>query len=151
MPVDKETLKTEIRKLNDKDFESFVGFPASYLEAGEAWANVMFLYGSKVVPPSLTVNEAKQAFKATLLSIPNPIIGLPVAVTAFNATLAGGMAPAFIGTPPTTSVNIINATIAGSAGASGEVVADLIATAIDTNFRTGIATPSGGGSPIPWN
>ena len=66
-----------------------------------------------------------------------------------GGTVGGGMAPAFVATPPPGPVGFAGLfslpyPSTHSAAATG------VRDAIDTWAKTGSATPSGGGSPVNW-
>lgn len=157
------TLAEEIRKFADKDFVGFVGFPATDVDAGIAWANAIDVYvgnGAAITPPvtPLAATGAKEALALALAGISAPgaaIAIFDVAFAAYALALIAGMLPGFVGTPPPLLLSVTPPTIAtvflaGAAGATASVQATAMATLIHAWFVTGTATPSGGGASSPW-
>jgi hypothetical protein len=155
MPLVKNTLETELKKLLDSEAIEFVGFPADIPAVAENWANAIDMYAKLVVPISTTAALAKEAFKTVMLGI-NTDIGnglalLQDAYSAYATALAAGMVGAgFVGVPPPVSISFAVIPPLGLGGASGKVIAELITNISDLWFRTGTATPVIGGPPVPW-
>jgi heme/copper-type cytochrome/quinol oxidase subunit 1 len=74
--------------------------------------------------------------------------GMESAFAAFAATVGTGMAPAFVATPPAGQVGFATQFLAQPA--THALAAAAISGLIDTWMKTGSATPSGGGAPVPW-
>ena len=126
--------------------------PASVAECAQAWADAVGNYASGVVPPSLTVAAAKATLASALASAfaaPAAAPLMETAFTAFAATVSGGMAPAFVGTPPPAPVGFASQ-FAGPKPATHAAAGAALSSLIDTWMKTGTATPSGGGAPSPW-
>lgn len=155
MALVKANLESALKALMDPNDVGFTTFPASTPITAERWSTIINNYASSVIPASLGSAAAKLALQTTLLGIdPNTQNGLVLfanGLTAYAAALGAGMAPAFIAVPPPIPIVLSTMSAAGLAGASGSDCASILATLIDTWFRTGTATPSGGGSPIFWS
>lgn len=118
-----------------------------------AWANAMGTYANAIVPPSTTVAAAVSALQSALTTAfgsPAAAPGMESAFAAFATTVGGGMAPAFVATPPPSPVGFA-AQFAGTKPATHAAAGAQLRTKIDTWMRTGTATPSGGGAPVPWS
>ena len=156
MPLIKANLEKELRKLLDQNYSEFVGFPPEILGVASNWSFAINEYAKHVIPISTTSVLAVEAFKVPMLLITNtPPTGLAMlslACTQYAVQIALGMVGAgFVGTPPPVPVDFSSIVPIGLGGASGEVVAGLMATIIDTWFRTGTAVPIAGGAIIPWS
>lgn len=155
MPLVVAVLNMELRKIMDKDYPAFVGFPPTSPAAAARWAQAVFLYAQPIIPPSTQALAAKSAMQSQLSSIthtpPNGDALFRAAFAQFALILAGGMAPAFTATPPVVPIDLSSMYALGNSGANGTVCANQMATLVDLWFRTGIAVPSGGGPPIPWS
>jgi len=155
MPLLTDILSTNLQKLLNQEYPSFEGFPDNMGGVVESWANAINDYAKSVVPTSTTSEQAKEAFKSTMLGMSselgNGAVILPLAFTNYATALALGMAGAgFIGTPPVAPINLAPIIAAGLGGASGEIIANSFTVVVDIWFRTGTATPTAGGSPIIW-
>lgn len=153
MPLVKQVLENSLKNLvSNPD-----NFPDSYEQAAANFADAINDYGKLVVPSTTTSELAKQAFvSAFIASKPKQSLDILVdAITAYCVSLATGMAPAFVGVPPTTTP-ILQAALqlAGQIALNGGTADDwasAAATAIDTYFRTGTATNSSTGVTITWS
>lgn len=134
------------------DIESASESPGETAAAcAQTWATLMGTYFTGVVPASTTVAAAQTALQGSLTSAFSaaPGAGLALLETAFLAfatSIAGGMAPAFVGVPPVLPVGF--ATLAAAETASE--AASNIASLIETWAKSGSATPSVGGPPVLW-
>lgn len=154
MALDINTLVTEIRKISDKDFQDFEGFPDDIVAASERWASAIETYATNIIPISTTISVAKEAMKSLLLTATAPgsaLTVLPQSIAAFTNAVAPGMAPAFTAVPPVGQPILEPVYAIGNAGGSASEVANAFASVVDAFFRTGLATPSGGGTPINWS
>ena len=154
MPVNKDILFTEIRKINDQDFEEFEGFPETTEEASLRWCAAFNEYASTVTPPSspIGIELAQQACESVLfasLSASNPT-SLETAFQAYVVELGNGMQPAFTAVPPV-GVVLAPVFVIGLAGGSAEAVAETMSGIIDAWFRTGTATNNSSGVTVPWS
>lgn len=119
--------------------------------AAQSWANAMQTYAATVVPPSTTVTAAAATLQTALQGafsgdVSSILATMEVAFLAFATTVGGGMAPAFVATPPPGPVGFSSLSNQSSASAAASAWADLI----NTWFITGTAVPSGGGPSQPW-
>lgn len=127
--------------------------PDTAAECAQAWAAAIVGYASNVTPTSTTVAGAEPTLASSLTTAfesDDAAPGMESAMAAFAVTVAGGMAPAFTGTPPPDPVGFA----AQFAGAKPETHAEAgsqIADLIDVWMKTGTATPSGGGAPVNWS
>lgn len=165
--LDPAVLTDELRKFMDESHGSFIGFPEDELDAAEKWAAAIDAYAGTnltdltflaVVTP-LAASGAKTALVAGLSGMSVPAAGpgvFDVAMTAYAAALGVGMQPGHTATPPVLGSLVVS--LAASAAAAlppnppkpPAVQLAIIAGVIDAWFRTGTATPSGGGSPAFW-
>lgn len=157
-------LETELRKFMDPQYSGFQGWPTNDVDTATAWANAIDTYmggGLAVTPPSASGAIAKTGLQTGLLGMSAPGAAIPIfdtAMLAYATSLAAGMStmPApFVGTPPIVPLTLTPPTLvtivaAGLAGASSAEQAAVIATWIDTWFKTGTAVPAGGGPVVNW-
>lgn len=146
MPLDAPGLEADLEEL-------FAEPPATVAECADAWAAAVGAYASGVVPASATVAAAQAALAGALLSaFQTPAAAAPMeaAFTAFATTVGAGMAPAFVATPPPSPVGIATLS-APPHPETHAAAANKYATAIDVWMKTGTATPSVGGAPVPWS
>ncbi len=150
-----QTIVNEIRKLSDPDYIDFEGFPEG-LDVSLRWSNAVHIYAKGVTPASLPLNSElgriafENIFKGIVATPPNALLLLPQAFMAYATLLATGQAPAFIGTPPLIPIIIAPVIPIGLGGGSAKQCAEVLGGIIHLWFSTGFATPSAGGSPIPW-
>jgi len=153
MPLVTSKIETEIRKINDKDFAQFEGFPADYPETEKRWAKAVYTYAQDVVPASTLHADAKADFESTLGQAQGPAdykALLPAAFAAYAAKIASSM-PGFTGTPPAAPVDFAPVAAIGFAGGSGSACSKAMAGIIDAWFRTGTATNNNTGATVNWN
>ena len=120
-------------------------------DCAATWASLLGSYFAGVVPASTTVTTAQTALQASLASAfaAAPGAGLALLETAFTTFAAAvglGMAPAFVAVPPPAPVGFSSLGATDDAGEAASSIASLISTWA----QTGTATPSAGGSPVPW-
>lgn len=136
------------------DIEDLAADPGDDIAACAAqWAAAVGDYASGVVPASTTVAAAQATLEAALAAAfaqPAAAPAIETAFAAFGVTVGGGMAPAFVAVPPAVPVGFV-AQFAGPKPTTHAAAALAISTLIDTWARTGTATPSGGGAPVPWS
>lgn len=154
MPLLLPTLEVELSKLMDADDPAFVGFPDNVNDVAENWSNAIFNYASAVIPASSTASAAKSAMKSLLLGAGSPGTFFSIfesSFTAFAGSLAGGMA-GFISVPPPLPIVLQAPMLAIPLEESfNPSRITTMASIIDLWFRTGTATPSGGGATSPWS
>jgi hypothetical protein len=137
----------------DDQYPGFIEFP-NETNVADKWSTAVNNYASAVVPASTTAAQAKTAMQAALTGMSAPgaaLVQLPTSFTVYATTLAVGMAPTYVGTPPPAPIILTPAFTIGSAGGSAADVIQQLVLIIDLWFRTGTATPSAGGAPIPWS
>lgn len=147
------TLQNGILSLTDADNPQFVGFPSSVAQAAQNWAGVINDYAQLVTPPSATASAAEQALVGVLAAASGQdawLAAFPAALTAYAAALGGGMAPAYVATPPPVPIQLDPAIQLGANGAEAAVVAPILATIIDLWFKTGIAVSVPAGVSSSW-
>jgi hypothetical protein len=143
--------------LDDAELESQVDAlaadpPPTIAACATAWADAVEAHFSAIVPASTTVSAARATLESALavaFASPAAAPGMEIAFAAFAVTVGGGMAPAFVATPPPAPVGFAAQFLVQPpthAAAAAAVAALLGAWA-----RTGTATPSGGGAPVPWS
>lgn len=116
----------------------------------QQWADAMEDYATAIIPASTTVAAAAATLKTALevaFALPAAAASMETAFTAFATAVGGGMAPAFVGTPPANPVGF--ATQFTLFPATHELAATAISGLIDTWMKTGIATPPSGPA-VPW-
>lgn len=160
MPLVVATLTTELQKFMDDSYGGFVAFPTDELDAAALWAAAIDTYaGVNLTPPSTASAAAKSALQGGLTGMSAPGAGPAIFDTAFVAyasAMALGMAPAMVGVPPVPGTLVVGLVASAAAALPPNpskppaVQLGILAGVIDTWFRTGTATPSGGGPPVPW-
>lgn len=131
-------------------------YPPTTAALASEWSAAITAWASAIVPPSAAVTAAGEAFEVSLLAAfnnPDQAARLPLVTTAFTTwavTVGGGMAPAFVAVPPPAPVPWAAAFAGGNLPTRVAGVA-AVASTLDAWARTGTATPSGGGPPVPWS
>lgn len=144
------SIALQLRSWMDEEYSGFTGWPESQADVNSRWANIADTLLATVIPPSLTAVTARAAFMQVMQAMSYSSQGILILQTAFMAyatTLAAGMAPAFIATPPPMLPPFI---LTGLVTRSAEIEANNIANVLTTWARTGTATPAAGGPPIFW-
>ena len=135
------------------DLQSISARPgATVADCAAAWATAVRTYAAAVVPQSTSSAAAGAALEASLASAfatPAAAQLMDAALATFAATLGAGMAPAFVAVPPPAPLGFATL-FAEPYPPTAEAFAVKLSTAVDTWMRTGTATPSVGGSPVPW-
>lgn len=124
-----------------------------YAGCASAWVAAVKDYAAGIVPASAAVNGAAAALEGALagaFATPAAAPGMEAAFAAFALAVGGGMAPAFVATPPAGPVGFVSL-FAGPKPATHAEAASNIANLIDSWMRSGTATPSVGGSPVTWS
>lgn len=145
MPLDTAGLQPDIEALASSPGETVAA-------CATQWANAMGDYAASVVPASTTVSAATSALQTALagaFASPAAAPGMESAFSAFAASVGLGMAPAFVATPPPGPVGFAAQFLVQPP--THAAAATAIAGLIDVWMRTGTATPSGGGPPVPWS
>lgn len=123
---------------------AFLGdVPPTETECAQEWADALQAYASTVTPPSSTVAAAATAFKGALTGMGvdgAAAAKFATAMTAFGASLAGGMVPPAV-PPPAPFVLPVSLTDNPS------VAATAISTAIQLWMVTGTSAPP---ASVPW-
>lgn len=148
--LNKNSLKTEIRKISDEGFNSFEGFPEDKNETAERWSEAIKIYSSSIIPYSLNIGLAKKAMREEIKTnyfIPTV---LELSLIKFTQILASGMLPNFNGVPPASKLNIESCFLIGFGGGSSEEVAECLSVTIDSWFKTGTAINTTSGGTINW-
>lgn len=154
----KETLLSEIRKLNDSSYEEFVEFPQSCSIACERWSESIFLFSKDILPASSTATVAKQTMKNSLQAIcgsSNLIQSVTIfenSVIAYATQLALGMSSSnFTGIIPSSPLNLISIFQASMQGGTSLEFAIKLSNRLDEWFKTGLAVHNESGVTINWN
>lgn len=134
---------------------SNVDYTASRSACAQKWADAMQKYlssaGSVLTPASTTITTALATFKTSLASAfatTGAAAAVDTAFVALATSLGTGMAPAFVATPPAGNPGFASNITTNEA--SHALAAASWAARIDAWLRTGTATPTGGGSAVPW-
>jgi hypothetical protein len=129
-----------------------VDYTSSRSACASEWADAMTSYAAAVVPASTTVAAASAVLLSSLASAfatPSAAAAVDTAFQTWAASVGAGMAPAFVAVPPPSPPGF--AAGLGTTQASHGAAAAYWSGLIDTWCRTGTATPSGGGSAVPWS
>jgi hypothetical protein len=161
MPLSNQVLFSEFEKFMNAESASFNNFPVSPVEFGQLFSSAVDKYVSTIFPAVTPAarSQGKIALSSALAAVGPPPKGLPftetisAAMAAYSITIAGGMLPAFVGVPPVQPIgNLIQPVFAlGMASRPSAEILSAMSKIIHSWFKTGTATPSGGGSPIPWS
>lgn len=152
--MDVSVLEAELAKVIDKENPEFVGFSKNQLVVAENWANAIDTYAAEIIPATTAVasGAARQAFIPVMAASAAPsaaIAAFPQAFTAYAAQVATGMTSgAIVSTPPPAPIVIAPIFPIGLSG-NTPLLISTFASIIDTWFRTGTYTVSGG-APIFW-
>lgn len=118
------------------------------------WADAVKQYASGIVPPSMQVASAAAALEGALagaFSSPAAAGGMEAAFATFAVTVGGGMAPAFVATPPAGPVGFAGQ-FAGPKPETHAAAADAVASLIHDWMTTGsaalVAPPN---TVSPWS
>ncbi len=153
MPLIQSILKQELVKILDKDSPIFIGFPSNQQQSAENWAQAILVYTQSIVPASTTVEQAKSVFKSALMAMnpdsPNGNMIFKSAFSQFAVILGTGMV-GWASVPPPVPIVLDSVFPIGLNGNSGSECAQALAVIIDSWFRTGISTNTGG-LTINWN
>jgi len=148
------TLVTELRKIFDQQYSGFEGFPPTVNDAASRWAQAINTYaGTNIVPSSTSAVNAKNSFETILRTLLSNSNGTSIIQNAFNTyatVLASGMT-GYVSVPPPSPIDFQAVFSIGFNGGSSSAVASSMANVIHTWFKTGIATPIGGGPTINWS
>jgi hypothetical protein len=146
MPLSSATLESRLR-------DTFEHPGATTADCSAKWAAAIGTYFAAIAPPSSTQAAARAALQTQLaasFALPNAIPSMTTALTTYVVALGAGMAPAFVAVPPPVPFAWV-ALLAPPYPETGALAAKKIASALDTWARTGTATSSSGGAPIPWS
>lgn len=146
MPLNLSALQGGIQSVAASPADSASG-------CAQQWAKAVKDYATGIVPPCPAVAAAAAALEGALagaFASPAAAPGMESAFAAFAGSVVAGMLPAFVGTPPSGPVGFANL-FAGAKPETHAEAASNTASIIDSWMRTGSATPSGGGPPIPWS
>jgi hypothetical protein len=127
-------------------------YPPTLAACVTAWCAAIQAWASAVVPASTTVAAATATLNGALTAAfgtTGAAAAMETAMTAFGATVGGGMAPAFVAVPPPAPVGF--ATLFSSNSATKQGGVDKVADALHAWALTGTATPSGGGPAVNWS
>jgi len=148
--MEKDILFEEIRKINDVGFEKFEKFPQSIDEAAKRWSNAIFKHCEDVIPPSITLEQAKQSCYIELLKVSSNPKQFEIAIMKFAEVMKDGMI-GFNGIMPPIDLNLFSVFTKGFAGASSIDIADELSEKINSWFKTGTAINVSSGITINWN
>jgi hypothetical protein len=142
------------------DLSFLDALPSENEEIASAWATAIGDYASGIISAPLVPGTAEAAMAALEASLIGTLpLGLtpPYAANVFDApmvtfgtTIAAGMAPTFIGVPPLAPFSM-TVFPPGITYPDAESAKSAIGALIYAWFFSGTATPSVGGSPIPWS
>ena len=121
----------------------------------EQFADAVEACAADVEPPSLAVAAAAATLETAMASamasadLATSASSCEAAMAAFAVTVGGGIAPAFVATPPAGSIGL--AALLAARPATQAAAVDGWETAIGDWFRSGTAVPSGGGPAVNWS
>lgn len=153
MPLKKQTLISEIRKIADQQFVNFEQFPKNNIETAERWAEAIDTYANVVIPTSKSSGEARESFVGVMQQVTPGIDGLAIltqAILSYATILGAGMAPTFAGTPSPSPLVLSSVSIIGMSGGTSQQCCELLGSLIDTWFRSGIAINTTTGASVNW-
>lgn len=153
MPIPTPPTLSQYTLTNFLNLLSSGGFEATFEWAIGKWADVCDQLLSTVIPASITAQNARGAFIATMQPMATSIAdGIPLLEQAFltyATILSTGMVGAgFTGVPPTSSPSI-QSIVNGPQPA--EAFASLLESILIPWAKTGQAIPLSGGATINWN
>ena len=149
MPLDTATLKTDLEALFATPSIVATTLATQWSDAFEAWAGTVTPVTSAATAAAATLNTALIPIFATVGVPATKLAAMDTAFAAFANAIGLGMAPAFTPVSPPLTPGFV-------AEAAPPFPTTHLAASIkwgdfyDTWFKTGEATPSGGGSPVPW-
>ena len=160
MPLLQATLFSSVLRRTDQDAEDFVGFPATFVDAGNSWAAVATEYYREAInPPLATVTSVGEAaFTAAFVPIASSgalgagLTALDAGFAAYVVAVAGavtGVVPGSITVPPVGQPGIASTFIVPTA--DPVVPANTFATLVDTWSRTGTYAVTAVSAPVPWS
>lgn len=147
-------LNMKLSSFMDPDSPFFTEFPENEFDISDSWGDAMNSYLQNIIPPSTTLSSAIQLFKLQVIGIMNEGMFetvLSTSLLSLAGTLAVGMAPSFVGTPPPIPIILTPVIILGFNSKIHTPIISLLTTTIDLWFRTGLATNPVSGTVIPWN
>jgi len=127
--------------------------PATVAACAQAWADAVEAYCAGIVPASTTVSAAAATLVGALTTAfeaEAAAPGMESAFASFASTVGGGMAPAFVATPPPAPVGFA-AQFAGAFPATHAQAGEEIGGLIHDWMVTGSAVPAAGGAAVPWS
>jgi hypothetical protein len=158
MPLSSDTLVNELRKFMDLKLDpSFEGFPQSIADAAEALADAVSTYTLTIAPPSANGTAAKASMIAAFGDLSNMDSlnqdNIEAGLAQFASTLGAGMTGSTTA-PAAEALSLSSVVQIGlpgddQQGASAEDCVTLMATLIDTWFRTGSTVV--GTATVIWN
>lgn len=153
MPLIKEKLVHELKKIMDPSYPEYENFPNKG-EVSIRWTEAIHAYAKSAIPAITPVSQ--EVARSTLLSAWQALeidarIAFPAGLTAYTVSLGLGMQPAFSATPPSIPIVLDSVFTLGLTGESGSRCAELMAELIHQWFKTGIAVNNSSGATIPWS
>lgn len=154
----KETLKSEVRKINDTNYDLFAGFPKNCAtEACNRWGNAIFIYTIEIRPNNINVDLAKNIFIGSIRQICYISGTLRTSATIFENSLIlfanellDGF-PGYNGIMPIGRPNLYPVFYRGYRGNSAEKFAEDFSTEVDRWMRTGTAINITTGATVNWS
>lgn len=148
--IKKDKLNGGIRSISDSEFIDFIGFPKTLEDAAIKWSEILYDFCEEVVPPSLTLIQAKELSRLEFLKINNNPKQFEIAVTKFADTMKNGMI-GFNVVLPVVPLDMSPIFLKGFGGANSEEIAKLMSDFLFSWFKTGIAVNIASGVTINWN
>ncbi len=146
MPLDATGLKHDLQAIAEHP-------PATVQAAAQAWAQAMATYASNgLVPPTTAAAAAAtalQAALATAFATSGAAAAMETAFATFATAVAGGMLPAFVGTPPAGPVGF--AALFAVKRPTALAGANAVGGAVDAWMKTGTAVPVPPGATVLWS
>lgn len=144
MPLNPVSLQSALEDL-------FATPPLTAAECAQAWGNAVGSYAAGVIPASTTASAAATTLTAALESAFGASDAAPdfdAAFMTFATTVAGGMLPAFTGTPPAAALDV--STLLSATQPTHAAAAGAFASHIDAWMKTGTAVSVPPGVSVMW-
>lgn len=148
MALDKNKLLEELKKF-------CIGkenLPKSFVDSAESWSKALKIYASDIQPQSVTLDQAKEAFKILFLTMNfsgNGLVVFPQCFQIFQVVLSTGMI-GYVSVPPPLLIDFNQVKSLADAGGTNIETLVLLCDLIHSNFLTGLATDTSS-TTINWS
>lgn len=150
-----EEFTARLRAFADPLYPEFAAWPDSITSAARAWADAVDAATADIYPPvegMRRVNAKLLLLKQLTLSFEagTGATAIPVALQMYAATLAIGMAPLYVGTPPLIPLNLTPLIAKQLIKASAEECLSTMGLLVMNWLRTGSAINANSGQATSW-